>query len=91
MQLQANDLTGVMAKGEMLSLLRFDQLQQLRDVMVSIEFSSGEVLAAQGRPADTFFYIHRGSATMSQLPPDLHDVAGNGLGDDDVTVLEEGM
>ena len=57
-------MTKVLSKVTVLSMLRFDQLQLLRDHMKEVKFDEGQYLMRQGEPGDFFYVLLRGSATV---------------------------
>ena len=73
----AIDITKVLRNVEILSALRFDQLQRLRDRMTESTFSPGEYVFKQGDPGEAFYLIARGSA---------HIVKDTSSGDKEVVV-----
>ena len=61
------DVPKLLSKVRLLSVLRFDQLQQLRDRMSTQSFARGESVIREGEPGSSFYVIVRGSATVRKL------------------------
>ena len=59
-------MTKILAKVKELSMLRFDQLQELRDNMTPAVFAPGDYVIQQGERGDTFFVVMRGTAVVKQ-------------------------
>jgi CRP-like cAMP-binding protein/serine/threonine protein kinase len=66
------DFTKVLRKVEVLSTLRFDQLQMLRDRMVERTFEPGDYVFRQGDPGDAFYLIAKGQAQVIKSDSEGH-------------------
>ena len=64
-----NDATRVLRSVALLSPLRFDQLQAVRDHMADATFEAGTVIAAKGAAADSFIIVLRGTAQIIDGAP----------------------
>ena len=61
------DVPKLLTKVKLLSVLRFDQLQQLRDRMTTQTFKPGQTVIAEGEPGTAFYVVARGSAAVRKL------------------------
>jgi CRP-like cAMP-binding protein len=61
------DVTKVLGKVQLLNVLRFDQLQLLRDRMVAQSFKQQEHVITEGDPGSAFYVILRGSAVVRKM------------------------
>jgi len=77
------DVIKVLSKVSELSMLRFDQLQELRDAMREESFSEGDYVMRQGEAGETFYVTVRGSAVVRVQRP--------GGEEEDIAVLSEQM
>ena len=78
------DVIKVLSKVKLLSSLRFDELQQLRDHMRELTFSPGEYVITQGEPGSDFYVLVRGSAAVRKRRAEDAD-------EEDIAVLSEQM
>ena len=76
-----NDATRVLRSVALLSPLRFDQLQAVRDHMADATFEAGTVIAAKGAAADSFIIVLRGTAQIIEgaPPPEAEAAAAAAL------------